>query len=296
LLRFAAADNNRFPLMLARVLTCCTQVSGYTAVAVAQTTGSVELQQTKHKQSHKQKLQASGTADAASTEPPGSPRAQQQQQQQQQLGRLSPRDGVSAIHSFIGFLLSLTNTDADGRVIIEPAAAAAAATPPPAAAPSTSTDDQESSAAAQAVRGGRMRYVLLNAARHFGRLLSSARSVLLVSGTLAPIEGLRAQLFPELPPEQLRHFECGHVVPAGQLLAVAIGSGPSGKALNLRHDSRGDATLIDELGQLLLNLAGVVPEGLVVFAPSFGYLEQLLLRWQGTGLLARLQQRKQLFR
>jgi chromosome transmission fidelity protein 1 len=141
-----------------------------------------------------------------------------------------------------------------------------------------------------------MRYVLLNAARHFGRLLSSARSVLLVSGTLAPVEGLRAQLFPDLPPERLRHFECGHVVPAEQLLAVCIGAGPSGKALNLRHESRSDNAIVDELGQLLLNLACVVPEGLVVFAPSFGYLEQLVARWQSSGLLARLQQRKQLFR
>lgn len=141
-----------------------------------------------------------------------------------------------------------------------------------------------------------MRYVLLNAARHFGRLLASARSVLLVSGTLAPVEGLRAQLFPDLPPERLRHFECGHVVPPDQLLAVCVGAGPSGKALNLRHESRGDGAVIDELGQLLLNLAAVVPEGLVVFAPSFGYLEALAGRWQGSGLLARLQQRKQLFR
>jgi chromosome transmission fidelity protein 1 len=273
------------------LLTLHAQVSGYTAVAVAQTTGSVELQQTRDKQHHKQKQQASATAHAAagsspSTEPEGS----QSKQQQQQLGQLSPRDGVSAIHSFIAFLLSLTNTDADGRVIIEPAAAAAPAV-------SGSTGEQDSSSAAvQAGRGGRMRYVLLNAARHFGRLLSSARSVLLVSGTLAPIDGLRTQLFPDLPPERLRHFECGHVVPADHLLAVSIGSGPSGKALNLRHDSRGDNALIDELGQLLLNLACVVPEGLVVFAPSFGYLEQLVVRWQGSGLLARLQQRKQLFR
>jgi chromosome transmission fidelity protein 1 len=283
------------------VLTFRAQVSGYTAVAVAQATGSVELQQSRDKQHHKQKQQAPATLIATSTAAAGSATSTEadgsrsEQQQQQQLGQLSPRDGVSAIHSFIAFLLSLTNTDADGRVIIEPAAAAAAvaALPP---TPSGSTGDQEPSAAAQAARGGRMRYVLLNAARHFGRLLSSARSVLLVSGTLAPIDGLRAQLFPDLHPERLRHFECGHVVPADHLLAVSIGSGPSGKALNLRHDSRGDNALIDELGQLLLNLACVVPEGLVVFAPSFGYLEQLLARWQGSGLLARLQQRKQLFR
>ncbi|WIA09167.1 hypothetical protein OEZ85_008578 [Tetradesmus obliquus] len=275
------------------------KVSGYTAVAVGQAAGSVELQQNKKQQQQQQQQQKQQASEVTNAEADAGPQSQQQQQQQQQqqLGQLSARDGVSAIHSFVSFLLSLTSTDADGRVIIEPAAA----TPPAAAAAaaigdSTREADLSSSAAAQPARGGRMRYVLLNAARHFGRLLASARSVLLVSGTLAPVEGLRAQLFPDLLPERLRHFECGHVVPPDQLLAVCVGAGPSGKALNLRHESRGDGAVIDELGQLLLNLAAVVPEGLVVFAPSFGYLEALAGRWQGSGLLARLQQRKQLFR
>lgn len=141
-----------------------------------------------------------------------------------------------------------------------------------------------------------MRYILLNAARHFGRLLSSARSVLLVSGTLAPVEGLKAQLFPGMPDERLVHFECGHVVPADQLLAVSIGCGPSGLPLTLRHDSRHDPAVMDELGQLLLNVAVVVPEGIVVFVPSFSYLEQLVNRWSSSDIMRRLQQRKQVFR
>jgi chromosome transmission fidelity protein 1 len=226
---------------------------------------------------------------------------QQQQAQQPFVAASSAQDGVAAIHSFIAFLLSLTNADADGRIVIEPAAApAAAAAAAAVAAAAAGRSDASHSATADrgssSVRGGRLRYVLLNAARHFGRVVSAARSVLLVSGTLAPLEGLQAQLFPDLEAPRIRHFECGHVVPAEQLLAVSIGCGPSGRALDLRHEFRSEVGVIDELGQLLLNLCAVVPEGLVVFVPSFAYLELLDSRWSSSGLLVRLAQRKQLFK
>lgn len=254
-------------------------MSGYTAAAVAKAGGSIQLQR------GGQAANSSRQDQHASAD-----------QQQTSLGQLSAKDGVSAIHAFISFLLSLTNADADGRVIIE----AAALTP----TTTSSTSSQAAAAAAgaahtpstAAARGGQLRYVLLNAARHFGSLLASARSVLLVSGTLAPVEGLAAQLFPDAGPARVRHFECGHVVPPQQLLTVSIGRGPSGRALQLKHETRGDAGIMTELGQLLFNLAGVVPEGLVVFVPSFSYLEQLTQHWKAAGVWDTLAQRKQVFR
>lgn len=46
------------------------------------------------------------------------------------------------------------------------------------------------------------------------QVLSPAHAVVLASGTLAPVASLQQQLFPELPPAQLHHFSCGHVVRA----------------------------------------------------------------------------------
>jgi chromosome transmission fidelity protein 1 len=244
------------------------QVSGYTAAAVARAGGSIDLQQP-----------AQAAAAAAGEGQP-----------EQQLGQLSAKDGVSAIHSFVSYLLSMTNQDSDGRIIIE----AAASTSAPAAVPSGRGGSSASEQPQQ--RGGRLRYVVLNAARHFGSLLACARAVLLVSGTLAPVDGLTAQLFPDVAPSRIHHFECGHVVPADQLLAVSVGRGPSGRGLNLKHEGRGEVATIEELGQLLVGLAGVVPQGLVVFVPSFGYLEQLAAQWTRSGLWARLAARKQVFR
>jgi chromosome transmission fidelity protein 1 len=255
------------------------QVSGYTAAAVAKAGGSIELQ--KH-------TNQAGKLPSSAAAAPSSGQHQQQQQQPHVLGHLSAKDGVSAIHSFVSFLLSLTHADADGRIIIQPPPH----TPLTAGAAAGAGDSTRDPAS----RGGQLRYVLLNAAHHFGKLLSSARSVLLVSGTLAPVEGLAAQLFPDIDPTRVKHFECGHVVPPQQLLTVSIGRGPSGRVLDLRHEARSAGSMKGELGQLLVNLCGVVPEGLVVFVPSFGYLEQLREAWRESGVWERLAQRKKVFR
>jgi hypothetical protein len=53
---------------------------------------------------------------------------------------------------------------------------------------------------------------------------------------------------------------------------------------------------MDEAGRLLANLASVVPQGLVAFAPSFAFCEQLLERWRATGLLQQLSARKRFFK
>lgn len=48
-------------------------------------------------------------------------------------------------------------------------------------------------------------------------------------------------------------------------------------------------------GLLLINLASVVPDGMVVFFPSYLYLEQTICRWQEDGILERLLTHKLLF-
>lgn len=225
------------------------------------------------------------------------------------VGAGGASSGLSAMHALSSFMAALTNTDADGRIIIEPAGSTASSstgttTSSPAAAEAASTTNRRTQAShpdgplmppRSSGSGGRYRFVLLNAARHFGRLLSSASAVVLASGTLAPIASLRAQLFPDEPPGRVRHFECGHVVPPEQLLAVSIGRGPGGRPLDFRHAARGQGETLDEAGALLLNLAVVVPGGCVAFTPSFAYLDQLVGRWRGTGLLARLEARKAVF-
>jgi chromosome transmission fidelity protein 1 len=171
--------------------------------------------------------------------------------------------GVGAMHALASVMSALTSADRDGRVILEPPEAEAGG----------------GEAATTTANTGRLRFVLLNAAAPFSRVLRGARAVALVSGTLAPVGALAAQLFPSAQPGQVRHFSCGHVVPPRQLLALPLARGPSGRALDFRHAARSEAAMLDEAGRALLTLSAVIPGGVVVFAPSFAYLDALAARW-----------------
>lgn len=48
-----------------------------------------------------------------------------------------------------------------------------------------------------------------------------------------------------------------------RLLALAVGSGPSGTTLDFRHASRGNPATIDELGRVVLNACQVCTRWLV---------------------------------
>lgn len=63
-----------------------------------------------------------------------------------------------------------------------------------------------------------------------------------------------------------------------RLLALAVGSGPSGAALDFRHAARSSPGTMDELGRLVLNACQAVRGGVVVFFPSFSYADQVHAR------------------
>ena len=111
-----------------------------------------------------------------------------------------------------------------------------------------------------------------------------------------PFADLEQQLFRALPPGRLGTHTFGHIVPPQNVLPLAVKAGPRGGALTFSFGSRGKLTLIDELGEALLRVAQTVPHGVVVFVPSFQYEAQLVARWQLSGLWARLNAVKPLFR
>ena len=89
------------------------------------------------------------------------------------------------------------------------------------------------------------------------QVISQAHAVVLASGTLSPIESLKAQLFPN---QNVCAFSCGHVVPKENLLAIALQKGPSGEDLDFRHQKRSQPSATEQLGRLLLNFCRAVPQ------------------------------------
>ncbi|XP_039066681.1 ATP-dependent DNA helicase DDX11-like isoform X1 [Hibiscus syriacus] len=179
---------------------------------------------------------------------------------------------LSGFRALATMLLSLTNNDGDGRIII-------------------SRKRPTSSG-----QGAYLKYVMLTGEKIFSQVVHEAHAVVLAGGTLQPIEETRERLFPWLPADQLHFFSCSHIVPPESILPLAVSRGPSGRSFDFSYGLRGSSTMIEELGLLLCNLATVVPEGIVVFFSSFEYEGQVYDAWKTSGILERIMKRKHVFR
>ena len=111
-------------------------------------------------------------------------------------------------------------------------------------------------------------------------------------------------LFAYVDPARLRTFSCGHIIPKENLIAVPVTKGPGGIEFDFTYDKRNSPAMIEALGSCLLQLSSTIPDGLVVFFPSYAYLDQVVLRWQmknnnsgaATPIWTRLLERKPIFR
>ncbi|TXT13605.1 hypothetical protein VHUM_00972 [Vanrija humicola] len=171
---------------------------------------------------------------------------------------------IAAFHNVEGFLLSLTDARDDGRVIL-------------------SLDNG-------AVL---VKYVLLNPAERFADVVKSARAIVLAGGTMEPVSDFYSQLFPSVPRERFATLSCAHVIPKSNLLTQVVTRGPRKLDFEFKFSNRGDEALLAELGAALLSAVGLVPDGVVVFLPSYAFLDKLKAAWGS--LLDKLDQKKKLF-
>ncbi|ORY92941.1 helicase C-terminal domain-domain-containing protein [Leucosporidium creatinivorum] len=194
------------------------------------------------------------------------------------------------------FILSLANADRDGRVLLtaETITSSAPSTSS-ATAKSTSTKPSHTATPPATRVEVTLKYMLLAPSESFRDVAEEARSVVLAGGTMAPMSDFRTELFPYVPEERFSTFSCGHVVPADHVATFAVSKGPTGVKLEFKFDRRKDEKLLDELGQSIVNIAQVVPKGIVVFVPSYDFLNQVQARWEASGMIKRLKQKKKTF-
>jgi chromosome transmission fidelity protein 1 len=128
-----------------------------------------------------------------------------------------------------------------------------------------------------------LKYMLLDPTHHFQEIVSSASAVILAGGTMSPMSDYTTHLLSYLPTSQITTLSCGHVIPKENLLAWTLSKGPTGKPFEFtfskRQDKEGEE-MIDELGRAVLNICALVPDGVVVFFPSYGYLDTVIRRWE----------------
>ncbi|GJJ75783.1 chromosome transmission fidelity protein 1 [Entomortierella parvispora] len=221
------------------------------------------------------------------------------------------------------FLMSLLNADNDGRIILTLEEEATSQTESEDGSPlSTAETDSRTPGARKPV----LKFMLLNPANVFKPLVEEARSVVLAGGTMEPVSDLLSHLFPYLKEDpaaaepsqsltalpqpstqaishypRIHRFSCGHVIPRENLMTIVMEKAPTGTALELNFATRNLDQVMDSIGQSLVNVLNMIPDGVVVFFVSYSYMAQVLTRWgvksgpTTTSILERIQAKKRVF-
>ncbi|XP_048493386.1 regulator of telomere elongation helicase 1 homolog isoform X3 [Beta vulgaris subsp. vulgaris] len=101
-------------------------------------------------------------------------------------------------------------------------------------------------------------------------------SVILTSGTLSPLDSFAYELKLDFP----IRLENPHVISSSQIWAGAVPVGPSGFSFNSSYRNRDVLEYKQELGNAIVNFARIVPDGLLVFFPSYYVMEQCISCWK----------------
>jgi len=163
-----------------------------------------------------------------------------------------PRQQVPVLMHVQSFLLSLMNPSAEGRFFY-------------------SKEDGASST---------LRYMLLDPTFHFKDIVEEARAVVLAGGTMSPMSDYEQHLLAYLDPGKIMTLSCGHVIPPSNLLAVPVTQAPSGADFDFTFGNRNKEKTINDLGCAILGFAQHIPDGVVVFFPSYTYLDACMAIWK----------------
>ena len=69
-------------------------------------------------------------------------------------------------------------------------------------------------------------------------------------------------------------------MPVDNLIALPVTKGPKSVEFDFTFEKRNSPIMIDALGFSIVQLSNSIPDGLVVFFPSYAYLDQVINRWQ----------------
>lgn len=205
------------------------------------------------------------------------------------------------------FLKCLTSTQKEGRIVIKHGSSGDCIT------------NDRSGASRKVVP--KFCYLLLDPSTEFENVLNEAHAIVLAGGTIRPFKHVASELFASkkhlieeaisaeshmnkkegsssfshISPT-LTLFSCEHVVPREHISMTRFPRGPSGIRLDFRHSSRYLDTTCDELGKAIIRIADIIPNGMVVFLPSYGYEAFLAKRWKTTGMLDLMARKKYIHR
>lgn len=126
----------------------------------------------------------------------------------------------------------------------------------------------------------------------FSRLASAARSIILTSGTLSPMDSFASELG---VPFSIK-LEAPHVIAPSQVIGCIVSRSPPSQGeglITVNYASSQTQQLQDCLGDVALGIVERVPDGVLMFFPSYALMDKVVARWKETGLWRQLLKHKQ---
>lgn len=175
--------------------------------------------------------------------------------------RVTGRPVLQIVTDFINML---TNSNSDGRVIIN-------------------------------FSEKKFKYTLLHPGKVFNEVAQLSRSIILAGGTMKPVDDILYQLLNSESIKRLKTFSCGHVVNKSNIKLLSLTEGPSKTTFNFRYTNRENIAMLNDFGIVLSNIVNIVPGGIVIFFPSFSYMNYIISFFKSKGIWTRLESKKHLF-
>ncbi|CAG9806552.1 unnamed protein product [Chironomus riparius] len=111
-------------------------------------------------------------------------------------------------------------------------------------------------------------------------LRRQVRTVILTSGTLAPLKPLISELAINID----HRLENPHIIKSNQVMVKIINAGPDKEPLCGTYDNRDNPKYIKSMGMTILGISRVTPNGVLVFFPSYPMMNNCFEMWKNTGI------------
>ncbi|KAF0983321.1 hypothetical protein FDP41_010386 [Naegleria fowleri] len=178
----------------------------------------------------------------------------------------TPATSNNAINNVVSMLLALMNVDKDGKLFVKP--------------------------------NSHIKFLLLNPSVYFQSIVKEARSIILTGGTMEPINALVQQLFPNTPSSKIHIYQCEkHIVPPNHFLPIVLTKGVGDVEFDFRFQNRqNNMDLIKSLGRTIVNMCNIVPDGVVLFFPSYQFEKTVYQCWKSNGIIDSIEKKKKFLR
>lgn len=137
-----------------------------------------------------------------------------------------------------------------------------------------------------------IKYMLLEPEFPFKDIVTQSRNIILAGGTMEPINDILNNLLPYINPSDISTFSCNHIIPDNNLNTYIIND------LNFSFKFRNDSNLINnKLFNFINKLSLTLPKksGIVVFFPSYDYLNLIVKNWSNNNLLNKIEKIRPIF-